>query len=50
MQHDVAKIRSVACLCLGAFASCPGSLTASELSLGADLDGNLRYVWRGRGF
>jgi hypothetical protein len=34
-------------LCLGAFASCPGSLIASELSFGAELDGNSRYVWRG---
>jgi len=32
---------------LANFAFCPGSLTASELSLGAELDGNSRYVWRG---
>ena len=37
-------------LCLVAFASCPGSLIASELSLGAELDGNSRYVWRGLAF
>jgi hypothetical protein len=29
------------------FAFCPGSLTASELSLGAEPDGNSHYVWRG---
>jgi hypothetical protein len=34
-------------LCLGTLASCPGSLSASELSLGAELDANSRYVWRG---
>jgi len=38
------------CLCLGAFALCPGSLIASELSFGAELDGNSRYVWRGLAF
>ncbi len=47
MEHDVAVMRSAACLCLGAFAFCSSSLTASELSFGANLDGNSRYVWRG---
>ena len=47
MAHDVAMIRLVACLCLGVFAFCPGSLIASELSFGAELDGNSRYVWLG---
>jgi hypothetical protein len=36
--------------CLGAFAFCPGFLTASELSFGTELDGNSRYAWRGRDF
>ena len=40
-------IRLVGWLCLGAFAFCPGSLVASELSFGAELDGNSRFVWRG---
>jgi hypothetical protein len=33
--------------CLGAFAFCPGCLSAAESSFGAELDGNSRYVWRG---
>jgi hypothetical protein len=33
--------------CLWGFGFCPGSLIASELSFGAELDGNSRYVWRG---
>jgi hypothetical protein len=40
-------MRFVLLSCLGAFAFCPGFLTASELSFGAELDGNSRYVWRG---
>lgn len=40
----------VVSLCLGAFALCRSSLTASELNLGAELDGNSRYVWRGLAF
>jgi hypothetical protein len=34
-------------VCLGASAFGSDSLTASELSFGAELDGNSRYVWRG---
>jgi hypothetical protein len=41
------RIRLIVCLCLGALAICPNSLIASELSFGAELDGNSRYVWRG---
>ena len=41
------RLRLFLWLCLVAFASCPGSLIASELSFGAELDGNSRYVWRG---
>ena len=37
----------MAWLCLGASSLCSGSLIASELSFGAELDGNSRYVWRG---
>ena len=40
-------MRVVLWSCLGAFAFCPGFLTATELSFGAELDGNSRYVWRG---
>lgn len=43
----MAKIRGIVCLCLGAIVFYPGSLIASELSFGAELDGNSRYVWRG---
>ena len=43
----MARIQGIACLCLGAIAFCPGSLIASELSFGVELDGNSRYVWRG---
>ena len=40
-------MRVVLWSCLGAFAFCPGFLIASELNVGAELDGNSRYVWRG---
>jgi hypothetical protein len=43
----IMKAGVLICLCLGAFAFCPGSLIAAELSFGAELDGNSRYVWRG---
>ena len=33
--------------CLGAFALSPSFLIASELSFGAEVDGNSRYVWHG---
>ena len=46
-EHRGVTLRFVVWLCLGAFAFCPGSLIASELSFGAELDGNSRYVWRG---
>jgi hypothetical protein len=40
-------MRVVLWSCLGAFAFHSGFLTATELSFGAELDGNSRYVWRG---
>ena len=46
-QHRGVTIPFVVWLCLGASAFCSSSLTASALSLGAELDGNSRYVWRG---
>jgi hypothetical protein len=45
--HDGLSILLVVWFCLGASALCSGFPAASELSCGAELDGNSRYVWRG---
>jgi len=46
-RHRGVTIPFVVWLCVGASVFCSSSLTASELSFGAELDGNSRYVWRG---